>query len=95
MSKSYSNYKTVGMAKGSNTSFYKDRRRKDRTKNKQIIRNMMANYNAEDFDEVYESFKQAKKDSWSEPTDGSKRLTAEDDLENYDNIYTYNGKIKK
>ena len=36
-----------------NTSYYKDRRRKERTKNKQIIRNMMANYNPEDFDDVY------------------------------------------
>lgn len=97
MSKSYGKYKTVGICTGSNTSYYKDRRRKERTKNKQIIRNMMANYNPEDFDDVYTEFKQSKKNNWDEPTDGSIHVTADDTSDSdYNGIYTYKNRyIKK
>ena len=96
MSKSYGKYKSVGNATGSNTSFYKERRRNSRNKNKQIIRNMMANYNPEDFDEIYEEYKSPKKDHWREPTDGTNKIVPGDDkFEDYTGVYSYEGKYVK
>lgn len=101
MSKSYGKYLMVGMCYGNNTLFYKDRRRKVRKKNKQRIENMIAHYNPEDYDDVFDPYKIPKKDTWMEPTDGSWK-SYPDELKNklnwfgYRNVYlTKNGKRVK
>ena len=101
MSKSYGKYLMVGMCYGHNTPFYKDRRRKVRKKNKQRIENMIAHYNPEDYDDVFDPYKIPKKDTWMEPTDGSWK-SYPDELKNklnwfgYRNVYlTKNGKRVK
>lgn len=102
MSKSYGKYKTIGVCYGSNTEYYRDRYRAFRNKNKQIIRNILANKSIDDFDEYYLDFRQPRKDSWNEPTDGTYKLDYKE-LKRYRNrsnyyrgIYpTKNNKIKK
>ena len=64
MSKSYGKYKTCGNCGGTNTIFYKLRRRKFRRKNKQAL------IKALHFNEEFLAFIQPKKDAWNEPTDG-------------------------
>jgi hypothetical protein len=101
MSKSYGKYLMVGMCYGNNTPFYKDRRRKVRKKNKQRIENMIAHYNPEDYDDVFDPYKIPKKDTWMEPTDGSwksypKELKNKLNWFGYRNVYlTKNGKRVK
>ena len=74
MSKSYANYKTIGVCYGNNTPYYKARRRQSRSKNNQSIRNLLAHSTIEDFDADYNPFYQPRKDSWDEPTDGSYKV---------------------
>lgn len=98
MSKSYGKYKTCGICYGNNTPYYKDRRRKVRMKNKQRLENMIAHYNPEDYDDVFEPYIIPKKDSWDEPTDGTWKLTAKHlKRSNYKYPYyaTKNNRIKK
>lgn len=64
MSKSYGKYKTCGNCGGTNTKFYKLRRRKFRRKNKQAL------IKALHFNEEFLAFIQPKKDAWNESTDG-------------------------
>lgn len=78
MSKSYGKYKNLGIATGSNTEWYRDRIRKVRNKNKHRIKNILSNFNTEDFDDAYIPYKIPKKDTWREPTDGTVRYTAKD-----------------
>lgn len=94
MSKSYSKYKTVGVCNGSNTRWYRARVRRLRGKNRQIIRNMVANKNAVDYDDCYLDYRQARRDSWLEPTDGTYTVTAKS-AKRYKGIYVTCGKIKK
>ena len=101
MSKSYGKYKTVGVCCGSNTEYYRDRYRVFRNKNKQIIRNIIANKSISEFDEYYLDFRQSRKNDWDEPTDGTFKLNCKD-LKKYKNkgyysgIYpTKNNKVKK
>lgn len=97
MSKSYSKYKSVGICTGRNTEFYRDRRRLFRTRDKQMIRNILAHAHVDEFDELYTPENIPFKDNWEEPTDGTIRITANDaKRDNYRGIYaTKNGKIKK
>jgi hypothetical protein len=76
MSKSYGDYKNCGIATGSNTEWYKVRRRNLRHKNNGIIREILATYLPEEFDEIFTPIKIAKKDHWREPTDGTVRYDA-------------------
>lgn len=73
MSKSYGKYKSCGIGTGSNTEWYRDRIRKIRNKNKHRIRNILTNYNINEFDDVYNPYSLPKKDTWMEPTDGTVR----------------------
>lgn len=72
----------VGICNGSNTSFYRDRRKRQRRINAQKLR---AASNSliidEDIDDVM-YLKIPKKDDWREPTDGS-ILIEKEDLERY------------
>lgn len=92
MSKSYGKYKTIGVwyEAHANTEYYRCRRRSFRTKNRHIIRNMLANKSITDFDELYTDFRQHKKNHWEEPTDGTFKLY-HGDLIKYKSIYKYNG----
>lgn len=73
MSKSYGKYKSCGIATGSNTEWYRDRIRKIRNTNKHRIRNILSNYNINEFDDIYSPYSLHKKDTWREPTDGTVR----------------------
>lgn len=102
MSKSYGKYKTMGICYGSNTEFYRERRKHQRRVNKHRIRNTMANADIEEFDEKYEEFTIPKNDTWEEPTDGHYKLTAKElrdmrkkNKKSYGVYITRNNKIKK
>ena len=73
MSKSYAKYKSCGIGTGSNTEWYRDRIHKVRKRNKHRIRNIIANNNNEEFDDVYNPYSLPKKDTRREPTDGTVR----------------------
>lgn len=97
MSKSFGSYKTIGVCTGSNTEFYRDRARQLRNKNRQKMRNVLANYKVEDFDDEFIEYMQSKRDDFREPTDGTFKLT-DKELKKHriKGIYsTDNGKIKK
>ena len=98
MSKSYAKYKTLGVCTGSNTEYYRMRNRLRRRKNNHSIKNIMANFKNEEFDDIFLEFKIPKKDSWDEPTDGTWKVYAKD-LSKYPYIRgvykTKNKKIKK
>lgn len=85
MSKSYGKYKTIGICTGSNTEFYRDRNRRVRTKNKNNIRNLIANGNIEDFDDDFIPSKEPRNFKWNEPTDGTRKRFAKDIKENNHN----------
>lgn len=102
MSKSYGKYKTTGICTGSNTDYYRERRKHQRRVNKHRLRNTMANTDIEDFDDKYQDLKIPKKNDWDEPTDGTYKMTVKDLEElkgrtgkNYGVYSTKNNKIKK
>lgn len=76
MSKSYGKHKTVGICVGSNTEFYRERRKHQRRVNKNRMRNVMANKDADEFDDNYIPYDIVKKDDWEEPTDGTIKFDA-------------------
>lgn len=100
MSKSYGKYKTEGICTGDNTEFYRDRNRRVRTKNKNNIRNLIANGNIEDFDDEFIPSKEPRNFKWNEPTDGTWKRTAKDikdNKHNESNVYKMKDKnrVKK
>lgn len=76
MSKSYGRYKTVGFCYGSNTNFYRERRKHQRRVNNHQIKNLISNYNIDEFDDKFTDFIIPKTDQWNEPTDGHRKLYA-------------------
>lgn len=104
MSKSYSKIKRIGICCGSNTEFYRAKRRNIRAKEKQAIRDTLTHTNISDFDNVYTPLNIPFKDTWSEPTDGTITMTAraidryaiKSPHGGYAGVYTTkDGKIKK
>lgn len=103
MSKSYGKYKSCGICTGSNTEWYRDRIRKIRNKNKHRIRNILRNYNINEFDDVYNPYSLPKKDTWREPTDGTvrydykriKKMMKEFNGWSWGMYITKNNKVKK
>lgn len=104
MSKSYSKIKKFGICTGSNTEYYRDKRRNIRAKEKQVFRDTLAHHDVSVFDEVYTPLNIPFKDTWSEPTDGTITMTARaidrDAIKSphrgYAGVYTTkDGKIKK
>lgn len=71
MSKSYSRYKRLGICYGSNTDFYRRRRRHERGVNNSNIRKILANKDISDFDDIFVPFKEPRNYKWTEPTDGT------------------------
>lgn len=91
MSKTLAKYVTVGIAEGSNTNYYRKRNKIKRAKNKMKLRICLKD------DSDYIEFKQSKRNPYMEPTDGVRRIKANNKyLKYYHGIYTTtNGKIKK
>ena len=70
MSRSYKKVFTTGICTGSNNWYYKNRRHNFANSVKHQLRNLMANYDVEDVDDIIEKPKYIKQDTWDEPTDG-------------------------
>lgn len=59
-----------GICKGSNTSFYRDRRHRQRRINNQRLKAAVNSSSLKDLDDI-EYLEIPKEDSWLEPTDGT------------------------
>lgn len=70
MSRTYRKYLRLGVCCGSNTEWYRDRRREQRTKNKHALRKIRK-MPIESFANECEFINWPKRDSWYEPTDGT------------------------
>ena len=70
MSRTYRKYLRLGVCCGSNTEWYRERRREQRTKNKHILRKLRK-MPIESFTNECEFINYPKRDSWNEPTDGT------------------------
>lgn len=103
MSKSYGKYKSVGICVGSNTDFYRKRRKWARHINKNRMRAAIAKSNIDEIDDNFNPYNIVKKDHWEEPTDGTVKFYHKDvdDLHQNTNkkfgmyINKTNKKIKK
>ena len=97
MSKSYAKNIKVGICTGSNTEFYRDRRKHQRRVNSNRIKNVLANNEIEEFDDKYIPYNIPKRDDWEEPTDGTVILSPKDvkELDGYNIYVTKNNKIKR
>ena len=104
MSKSYSKIKKFGIRPGSNTEYYRNKRKNIRVKEKQVICNILAHNDVSVFDELYTPLNIPFKHDWNEPTDGTfimdakaiDRDTIKSPHGSYAGIYTTkDGKIKK
>ena len=91
MSRSYKKAVKCGICTGSNTEFYHSMNRKVRNKNNQMLRNLMANYDIEEIDDMIVTYKPIH-DDWNEPTDGTFLVNKKDKK-----LYKYNddGSITK
>ena len=96
MSKSVGKYKTIGFCTGSNTEYYRNKRKADRRANNHNLRNFIANKAPEDYDE-FTDIKKPFKNDWDEPTDGTFKAYPNEVRTMYGgNIYlSKDGKIKK
>lgn len=70
MSKTYRKNVRVGICGGTNTDFYKDRRRFVRHKNKSMLKELLSTHTLQDIADAIFTFRIPKKDTWEEPTDG-------------------------
>lgn len=102
MSKSYGKYKTVGVCRGSNTEYYRERRKHQRHVNNHRVRNVIANSEIDDFDDDFQEYHIPKNDTWDEPTDGHYKMTGKEikkqtykHRKNYGVYVTKDNKIKK
>lgn len=97
MSKSYAKKIKLGICSGSNTEFYRDRRKHQRHINSNRIKNVLANNEADEFDDKYIPYNIPKNDDWEEPTDGTFILTPQDakEYEKYGIYVTKDNKIKR
>lgn len=71
MSKTYRKNIRAGICYGSNTEFYRSRRRRKRRADNNKIRNIVGKCDAQDIDDVLNIERMPKRDSWIEPTDGT------------------------
>ena len=78
MSRSYKKVVRQGVCQGSNTKYYKARRRWVRNKNRQILRNSLTNYAIDDINDLIVFIKLPKRNDWDEPTDGTYLITKAD-----------------
>ena len=73
-----------GICTGSNTSFYRDRRHRQRRINNQRLKAAVNSSSLEELDDI-EYLEIPKEDSWLEPTDGT-HLIDKTDLEYYSKV---------
>ena len=104
MSKSYGNYKTLGIATGSNTEYYRNRRKHQRRVNHNRLKTAMTNNYADEIDDVFNPYIIPKENQWNEPTDGHIKYSAKQIRRRIENsgkpgwfgVYvTKNNKVKK
>lgn len=70
MARTYRKVIKLGVCSGSNTEYYRYKRRKTRRKNNQNLRNLIANFPIDEIDDRFVSTKMIH-DDWDEPTDGT------------------------
>ncbi len=70
MSRTYKKNVKAFIATGSNTEFYKNRRRNIRRKNKNNLRNLVTNKPIDEINDLILNDVTPKTDKWREPTDG-------------------------
>lgn len=83
MSRTYRKVIKCGNCTGSNTEYYRDMNRKCRTKNRQSLRNLLANNDLDDVNDKIMTHVPIH-DSWDEPTDGTFLVNKNDK-----NLYKY------
>jgi len=93
MSRTYRKVIKQGICYGSNTEFYRDMNRKIRNKNKQSLRNLIANNDIDTVNDLVMTDKPIH-DSWNEPTDGT-YLISKTAKKDYSDIHHWNRKIGK
>ena len=74
MARTYRKVIRCGICHGTNTDYYRDRRRLARRQNNHMLRNLMANYAIEDVDNIIYTIVYPH-DDWNEPTDGTFLIT--------------------
>jgi len=89
MSKTYRKNARSPIAVGDNRNFYKIRKKTHKHSSKHDLRNLIANYNPEDVNDMILEPKISKKDTWREPTDGYNLINKET-LKNKDREEGYN-----
>ena len=70
MSRTYRKVIKCGRCTGSNTEYYRDMNRKCRNRNNHELRNLMANYDIDEVDDMIMTHIPIR-DNWNEPTDGT------------------------
>lgn len=77
MARTYRKYVKCGNCTGSNTEYYKARRRKVRNMNNHMLRNLMANHSIDEVNDLIVTVT-LPHDSWDEPTDGTILISKKD-----------------
>lgn len=77
MSRTYVKAVKCGICTGSNTEYYKARRRKVRNMNNHMLRNLIANHNIDEVNDLIITIS-LPHNSWDEPTDGTFLVTKKD-----------------
>ena len=88
MAKTYKKFVKCGICKGSNTKYYRDMNRKCRTKNRQSLRNLLANYDIEVVSDIIPYGEVPIHNDWDEPTDGTFLLSKKNKK---DYMYNFDG----
>lgn len=83
MARTYRKVIKCGRCTGSNTEYYRDMNRECRNKNNHELRNLMANYDIDEVDDMIMTHTPIH-DDWNEPTDGTFLVSKEDK-----NFYKY------
>ena len=96
MSRTYRKVVKCGVCTGSNTEYYRDMNRKCRNKNRQSLRNLLANYDIEDVNDLIMTVVPIH-NPWDEPTDGTFLVSLKDkkDYLKEDSIYGNKGLVSQ
>lgn len=78
MSRTFKKYIRHGICCGSNTEWYRERRKWLRKRNRQELEDALKHFEIEDLSETLIFTKMPKRDSWNEPTDGTRVYVPED-----------------
>ena len=86
MSRTRRKYIKMGICCGSNTEYYRQRRKRENAKNKQILINASKKYDGEEIDEHLYDVK-LPHDSWDEPTDGTYLIDYKSAIKRFDKSF--------